>query len=826
MPLYHRALSSDLVPRAPLASVALISATALAYEVLLTRIFAIVHWHHLIAIAISLALLGYGASGTFLVLAGNRLQRHLGVAYVVNAIGFAASAVVCVVLAQDVNLDPEALAWEPSEIARLAVAFLVLMVPFFAAANCIGMALWHFQREIPRLYGLDLLGAGIGALLILLGLSRLSPDTLLLTCMAAGLIAALLGARALRWHLGATALTSAAVAVAVMTWSPQLVVPSAHKDLSRALAVHGASLDSTMHGVAGSVSVVRNAAIPPRSAPGLSLQSSAFPKQEHAVFVNGDRIGALADYSDEAATDYLADLLSALPYVLPINIERVAVLNVGTGLRVQQALQYGARQVVAVEPNPQLREVLCTHYRPLHQALCDPTAVQWQVQSARTFIARSEERFDLISLAVDAEPSGLDAMAVGYASTTEAMSLYLSRLRPMGLLSLVGPTRMPPRLSLRLLNTARQALLASGIDSPSDHIAMLRGWQRFILVVSPAPLGAARLEAIRRFASTLAFDLIWLPDIEAAEVNQFQRLSAPLFYEEAVQMMRGSASISGGFSRSRRQPVTDDRPFPALSARWSQIVGALAAGSPAVWAQVDTGWLVSVAILGVVTVAALVLIIVPLAFVQLGRRQRPPPGASVRTLIYFALIGGGFLMMEIAWIQQLQLFLGHPVYATTVVLAAFLAFAGLGSLWSQTRSVESTHRRLVLAVVAIVVLGLLYLLLLPDWLAMLAERPIGQRILVTGVMLAPLAFAMGTPFPIALSMLGRYAPMLTPWAWGINGCVSVIAAASTPLVASELGFSGVMLIALTTYVLLPWVGLTKLRNDPRVATVPRPASSR
>ena len=170
---------------------------------------------------------------------------------------------------------------------------------------------------------------------------------------------------------------------------------------------------------------------------------------------------------------------------------------------------------------------------------------------------------------------------------------------------------------------------------------------------------------------------------------------------------------------------------------------------------------------------------------------------------YFVLIGVAFLFIEMAWIQRLQLFLGLPVYATTAVLVTFLLFAGLGSLWSQNRSGPRAHRVLVSAVIAILLSSLVYLFYMPSWLDAAADLPVWTRGILVLVLLAPLAFAMGIPFPTGLKELGRSSPQLIPWAWGINGCASVISAAGAPLLAMEIGFNGLITVAVIAYLLLP-----------------------
>jgi hypothetical protein len=794
--------------RPPYLAVALLSATALAFEILLTRLFAIVHWQHLVSLAISLTLLGYGASGTFLVLFGRHLHTRFAAAFVINAMAFAVSMIFCVYWAQWVDFDPLALAWDATELLAMAGAFLVLALPFFAAANCIGLALWVAVNEVPRVYAVDLIGAAAGAMALLLALGHLDPEVALAGLPVIAMLATILAAWRLRWHPRTVSTLGVSLVVLQFVLPDVSIEPSPFKDLSRTLQVAGAQLEATRSGIGGRISVVNNDRIPTRGAAGLSLLATALPPQQRAVFIDGDRYGTLGDFGESAAAaQYLSQTLGALAYQTGRDIGRVAILHAGTGERVHQALHLGAGHVTTVEHNQQLSALLCGRYAALHPQVCDPQRVTWRTQSARAFIATSGPVFDLLSLALHADPAGLDALTTDHEVTTEALAVYLRGLHRRGVLAIEGPTRTPPRLSLRLFNTVHQSLLHEGFVDPGQHMLMVRGWNRFLLLVSPTPFSDSAQQGVRSFARRLAFDLVWLPTIREDEVNRYQRLAEPLFHN-GVKRLLGGESNNRCEHGSRLLPIDDERPFPNLSTCWLDWARAMHSEEPGAWALIDSGMLVSVAVTAIAGGAALLLIIVPLVFLRHTGAQPATAGERLRTLAYFALIGGAFLTLEITWIERLQAFLGHPLYATGLVLAGFLLFAGIGSAWAQRRGSDEGARLLLLAVGMISVCGILYVLALPAILESFAAAPIWQRALVAILLVAPLAFAMGIPFPIALAALQNRAPGLLAWAWGINGCVSVIAAAATPLLAAELGFSGLVGLATLSYLLLPLLRLT------------------
>ena len=794
---------------APLAAIGLISAAALAYEILLIRMFAIIHWHHLVATAISLALLGYGASGTLLALVGGRLRRHFAPAFIANALLFSLSSLACVRLAQLLPFDPQALAWDPMQFWYLSATFLILAFPFLAAANCIGLTLWRFREQIPRIYGYDLIGAGLGASLLLVGLSRMLPADNLFAIYLAGILVSILAAVNQRWHPRAIILLGVVMAAATWTWARPELHPAAYKDLSRSLAVVGASLDYRSSGVTGTVSTVRNDQVPIRHAPGLSLNSQHLPPAQLAVFVDGDAAGTLPglDEGQKASPAYLHELVSALPYTL-LTSPRVAVLDAGVGARVEQALALGASSVIAIEPNPLLHRMVCTHYAEVARHRCD-VRTDWRSDSPRSFAARSAEDFDLISLAVETDAAGVDALQTDFSRTREALVTYLRRLGPGGLLALEGPTRYPPRPLTRTLETLAVALQDHGIQNPGAHIAAIRGWQRFIVMAALTPLLPEQEEQIRSFTGRLGFDLVWLPKMAPADANRYQQLAQPSYYLAASELFDGTRTHPTGEARFRVDPSSDDIPFPNRFTRWSEWWQTLCCGDSAARAQLDAGLVVGTMTLGVVTLSGLLLIILPLLWPDRRRKSHPRKGLRIRTLAYFGLLGIAFLFVEIAWIQRLQLYLGHPVYATTAVLISFLVFAGLGSLWAQSKSRTAPRRLLLGATIAIALFSLAYLVFVPAWLTAATDLPLVLRGSLALILLAPLAFAMGIPFPVGLRTLGNLSDTLIPWAWGVNGVASVVCAAAAPLLAMEIGFNGLIMVATTAYLVLPAIGLAR-----------------
>ncbi len=788
--------------RPPFLSVALISAAALGYEILLMRLFSISQWHHFAWMIISLALLGYGASGTFISLARQALLPRFNTVYPLNLLLFGLASVGCYLAAQQVPFNAEEILWEWRQSLYLLALYLLHAVPFFFAANGIALALSRYRDAVSLTYAADLLGAGVGGLTVIALLFMLLPHTAMKVIAVLGLLAALVAvyeipaSRRRRWQ--AVALP-AIVLLAAMPgeWlQPQL---SPYKGLSQTLRIAGSEIVDTRSSPLGLINVVTSH-IPFRNAPGLSLMSRAPIPEQVGVFTDGDGPATIDHNPDRQALGYLDMQTSALPYHLS-TINQVLVLGAGGGNAVQQAANHAARHIDAVEINPQIISLVADDYAAWTGNLYTRPGIHVHAAEARGFLTGTAQRYDLIQIGqLDAwggSGGGLYALNESYLYTVEALQTYLEHLAADGYLVINSWIKLPPRDSLKLLATATRALRQAGHDQPATHLAMIRGWQTATLLVKNTPLSAEETGRLQAFCEARSFDPAWYPGMTAAETNRFNILAQPYFFT-AARALLGTASES--FMARYKfdiEPATDNRPYFFNFFKWGILPEILELRGQGGLPLLESGYLVLVAALLQATVISVLLIVLPLW--GLGEHKSPSQhGVSrARTGLYFFAIGISFLFIEIAFIQRFIQFLHHPLYAVSVVLTAFLVFAGLGSAWTSRR--HGGRRAVARAAAGIVVLGLLYLLALGPVFGELVSLPITGRILVSVLLIAPLAFCMGMPFPLGMARLAASAPRLTPWAWGINGCASVLSAILAALLAIQFGFMVVVLIALLLY---------------------------
>ena len=795
--------------RPPLLTIALLSATALGYEILLMRLFSIIQWHHFAYMIISLALLGYGASGTFLAFVQARLLNHYPLALLINLALFGLTAMPSFLLAQQIPFNPEEILWNWREAVRLMFVYLLLSLPFFFAANAIALTFSKFNKLITRVYAFDLFGAGVGSLGVILILYVIPPLGALSLVSALGMACIAVAAWELqlskRLWIGAAVLLS--MAIAVWPESPSGLVLSPYKDLSQTLRVSGARVIAERFSPMATLQVVENDRVPLRYAPGMSLNAGSSPPAQLGLFSDGGSMGSITrDSGDPQAVDFLDQLTSALPYHLQ-HAQRVLVLGAGGGMDVLQALYQDSEEIHAVELNPQVIELVSKDYAEFSGGLYSKPGVQLHTAEGRGFVSARDTHYDLIQIALQhssgASSAGLYSLSESYLYTTEALRTYLGHLSPGGYLAISRWIKLPPRDTLKLFVTAIEALRSAGVEEPGKRLILIRGWQTSTLLVKNGEFTADEIRAMRDFSQQRAFDVAWYHGMSADEPNRFNIFREPYLYQAAQALLGPHRQSFMEQYKFNLQPATDDQPYFHNFFKWSTLKEILELRGQGGMPLLEAGYPVLLATLAQALLASSLLILLPLVFLKRRKQSSDSSGISqLRVVSYFFAIGLAFLFIEIAFIQKFMLFLHHPLFTASVVLASFLVFAGLGSNWSKRYSMQKGYGQGVKwAVAGILLTGTAYLLLLDTLFAWMVVWPTIARAAVSIVLIGPLAFFMGMPFPLALTSLGAGAGKLIPLAWAVNGCASVLSAVLATLLAIHLGFTLVVLLALLLYIL-------------------------
>ena len=784
------------MPRPPFIAIGLLSACVLAYEVLLTRLFSIMLWHHFAYMIISAAMLGYGASGTILTLLREKLAPHFSAAYVTAAAALAVLMPVAFLLAQQVPFNPLELLWDQTQPAKLLAVYLLMMLPFLCGGLGIGLVFSHFGKRAGRVYAFDILGAGMGSLGVIGGLFLVPPHQMLTALTALALLAAAISIVELevqpKWLMEFFVGLAVLVAVAM----PDIPVrPSAYKDLSQALNITGARVVEERFSPLGQITVVENTRVPLRHAPGMSLNATSEPPPQLGVFVDGDGPSALTRFDGNIKPlAYLDQLTSALPYHLQ-EFPHVLVLGAGVGSDVLQALYHGSVAIDAVELDKNIIDLIQHRFKDYAGKLYERPSVHVYSAEARSFVNASENRYDLIQVALldsfGTASAGLYGLSENYLYTIEALQTYLSRLSPGGILAVTRWLTLPPRDTLKLFATAVSALIQSGVSNPSSRLVMIRGWKTVTLLVKNSNFTAQEIISVKEFSRARSFDLAYYGGMHADEENRYNLLAQPYFFEGAVALLSPQQRDFIDQYKFHIEPATDDRPHFFRFFKWNSAAEILSLREQGGMPLLDWSYPLLVATLVQAIIASVLLILAPLI---LSRCRRTLPSRPVA--LYFLAIGFAFMFMEIAFIQEFVLFLAHPLYAVAVVLCAFLLFAAMGS-WIAGR--WQAANKVILTVIAMGILVLLYLNFLQNLFQALIHLPDAAKIAISVTLIAPLAMCMGVPFPTGMMRLADANEEVIPWAWAINGFASVVGAVLATLLAMHFGFAAVILLAVLIY---------------------------
>jgi SAM-dependent methyltransferase len=616
-----------------------------------------------------------------------------------------------------------------------------------------------------------------------------------------------------RWPAIALATMAALPLVMPPSWFAPVMSP--YKELSQTLRIPQARVVEQRFSPLGLVSVVESPGTPLRLAPGLSLNATDEPPPQLGVFIDGDGMSALTRFDGRRESlAHLGQMTSALPYHL-LRRPRVLVLGAGAGADVLQAHYHGARQIDAVELNPQIVDLVRQRFADYAGGIYSDRAdsalsgiVRVHVAEARGFVAASEQRYDLIHVALldsfSASSAGLYALSENYLYTVQALRDDLRLLEPGGLLAITRWVALPPRDALKLFAAAVAALQGSGVADPASRLALVRSWQTSTLLVKNGAFSSDDIAAIKAFCVERSFDVAFYPGMQPQEANRFNVVAPPDLFDGATALLSPARDEFVQNYKFHIAPATDDKPHFFHFFKWRSLPELLSLKEQGGLPLLEWGYPVLVATLGQAVLASLLLIAAPAAWVtRLGARRRDGATAAAsrhRVLVYFAAIGFAFMFIEIAFIQKFVLFLSHPLYAVAVVLFAFLLFAGFGSAASKHWHGGGVLRHAEAAVVSAIALAAALCLGLLPWLLQHAVAlPDLLKIVVSAALIAPLAFFMGMPFPLGLARVEAGDARLVPWAWAVNGCASVTGAVLATLLAIHIGFTAVVVAALVLY---------------------------
>lgn len=758
--------------RRVLIGLSVVCAANLLLEVTLTRIFSALMFYHFTFFAIALALLGVGASGVYVYVRADRFPAatvHADLAR--NARRFAAATVAALayVLANPVVVYVEFGAspvLDHTNLLQLLLLCGFTALPFFFAGMVVSLAITHFRAAIDRVYFYDLCGAAVAALAVGLALGLLGGPGLVIA------VAILACAAAWLFEPGRRSLALLGAVTLGLGWLHHAGLfepPSTKKVKSDRVVFDGWNTFSR-----------------------ITLEQVG--ADSYDIRIDAAARTHVTPRSEATSPAWQGDITALAYHFHPDGAGAVLIIGPGGGIDVAHALAANARQVTGVDINPLIAgTIMRGRYKHLSGGLYDDPRVRIRIDEGRSFIRRSSERFDVIQATlVDtwaATASGAFALTENTLYTVEAFTDYYDHLSAGGVLTMSRWWSFASNPeTVRLVVLAAGALEARGV-APADtrnHLFLARKGNLATLLVKPGRFTA--LETARLEATCLQFG--------------YEVLLGPQSTKE-VTLTRMLAA--GAWSRVVRdypvdvRPPTDDRPFffyfvkPGELWRWDHLSSKELA-NPAIWL---------LAALGTMLIALTVgFVFVPLVVRRWGD-LRGEPGDLPRRLLglgYFAAIGFAFMVVEIALIQRLSLFLGHPTYSLIVVLFAILLGTALGARLSKRFQPRAGLAALV-AGAAVAVLAVVAAYQLAPLVRGLITLALPARMALAAAVVLVFGLAMGLMLPLGVTLLARRDAVIVPWAWGVNGGTSVIGTVGATVIAINAGFTATFLAGALLYLM-------------------------
>lgn len=750
--------------------IAIVCGATLILELTLTRLFAFIFFNHFAFLIISTALFGLGLSGVILSIFPVLRRFNFHKMLMLLATCLSLSVIVTLKVVLNVPLQFGEMGEKPIQFLYLLIYYLALAIPFFFAGTIIVLLLSNFPEKVNKLYFADLVGAGMGCLAVILIVPKLgAPGAVLVTALL-GLIAALfLGQWADKRLLVVDAVLFAAI-----------IVLFVYRDALFQTTVHEAKRDFKKSQMAGEVEF---------SKWGPVSRIDVTPHGPYKIIwiEGGTNQGYMVPFNGKVST-LRPDRRAAEVYRLVQNPE-VLVVGPAGGEEVLYALSYRPRSIIGVELDPVIVDIVQGRYRRFIGGVFNQPNVKLFNDEGRSFIRRSKQKYDIIQQIKSASPVAIASGAVNlsetYLITLEAFHEYLDRLKEGGFIYIQRWG------AIRLAVVAAQVLRARGVAYPEEQIIImhdpLRSFGGGTFILKNGAFTEQELDAFRE--PGVHENVLYGP--KALDVANPQ-------YEEYYKLIASPDGWKHYYNEVGidLSPVSDDRPFFNHFTRFLRFdVRKMPPGFEMFLQNFKRSDLILLVILGEALLLSLIFIILPLyLFKRSGLRS---PG-KIRFLLYFCALGMGFILIEISFIQKFTLFMGNPNYSVAVVLFAILTAAGCGSYLSGKFRLPP-KRALSVVIPAIAVLCALILFTSPIIFKACLGYPIGVRVLVAVLLIAPLALLMGMPFPLGITLTNQVSRRLIPWVWGINGYATVIGSVLCVILALVFGFKVVIFIAAGIY---------------------------
>jgi len=787
-------------------TVAYASFATLLFELTLTRILSYLFWNHLVYLAVSLALLGFGISGTLVSLASRKLSvlkpRFMSMLWLYAGLSLYFS------LAFASWILPFLL--QTASWVKLAVCYFLFTIPFVAFGAVLSIVFCETEQRVSRLYFIDLVAAGLGCTLLFHVLPMIGAQSIILVLAIGSFILGILWDLENRRVLRLCGYCSMILCCGVLFYHqmhPRFLdfVPERYKEMFQMMLTPKTVIEKTTWTPIGRIDVVGNDSCRLLTAyedlhPVGTYKIITQDGSAHTRLLSKEAISVLRDESRSKKSH-----ASALPYLLK-TCPDVAVIGVGGGIDVVNALLNNSHSIYGIELNPATYHYVSEDYAEYGGWIFSDPRVTLVNDEGRHSLRGSNKQFDLIQIiAVDtfaALSTGAYALSENYLYTVEAMTEYFAKLKVDGVLSFFRWVFHPPRESLRLVTLAVEAWKRLGVEDFEDHIIVMTDGDWALSMFKKSPFTEKEVAAIwEKVEANGHYMLYWpaligLPSTIATPDKYLGRIpthvanTSKVFFELVDSYKQNCEQIFFHSYPYKIIPTTDNSPF-FFETHKENILGLPELSSLRGPGVSFTLFL----ILCQSTFLILVAILLPLIKYN---KDGLKIANAMEYSIYFVCLGMGFMLIEIAFVQKSVLFLGTPLYSLALVLTGLLISASLGSVLLSKLCISFKNLTQIIGFTFILEMLFVIHFLTPLFQNLLHLSFFYRSLVVLGI-LTPLGAAMGMFFPAGIEALKDSDSRFVPWAWGINGCCSVYGSIFAIVIGMAWGFNAAFWIGLGVY---------------------------
>jgi hypothetical protein len=800
----------------------LLSISTLLLEVLHTRILSFMLFPSLVYIVVSFAMLGFGVSGAALSIYPPSRWARPRERVASLAIAFAITAVAGLAILGQFPISAFSFMRHPESLLLLIAYYFVFTIPYYFVGQCLGGLFTLYPKQITKLYFINLVGSGLGCLLLVLLIRPFGGQGTLIIAALLALASAFAFALHHSKRASATAGALAVICLIFLGIGAEKVIPI-KVDPDKEL---GQVIDSRT-GKDGELEMTAWSAIS-RTDIARFANDDWFVNTVHLLGVPWESKMVATDggaytpmlkavpnsiMEDARENKYVMSGFRMLGYLTVENPDTL-IIGCGGGSDVIAAKLRNAKKITAVDLNPITIHAMKNEFLNYTGGLYTDPAIEVHAAEGRSFVARSGRKYTNIHMngvdTLNALAAGANVTAENYLYTTEAMIDYLNHLENDGFLTIARLSFDPPRETIKLCTAMIDAFERMELGNPADHIMIIGDtwseWTTFVCKKSPlTPQDMAKYE--EAFSLDL-FRIYYRPGMEPGYVFPENAKRGEQFVEVFDAYANGTLDKFFAAYPYDIRPATDDRPYFFKIHKAESFLKPMETST----AYEKNFGIIALIILLIQTIlVSAVLIVMPL--LQFHREGLRVPH-KFKFIVYFSGLGLGFMLVELSLMQKLSLMMGHPTYSIAVVLTSLLIFCGMGSLVSG--SLRLGPRTIIAVAVTGISIGvMLYMPLLPWVTESTIAWPLFVRALVAMALLAPVSFCMGMPFPTGLRIVSEVHVRFVPWAWGANGVASVLGTVLCILLSMSYGFNVVLALAIIVYVLAGiCIGLSRSESAP------------